>query len=493
MNLNLALLFPEWVGLGILLILMAKELTRPSVIASETKQSQRLPHPTGARNDTSLALTALIGAALLFASILPVAGREEAAFGGMFILDPFSTFFKALFALSLLVVISMSREFFRHRAEKSSEFILILWTSILGFFFLVSANDLLLLFIALEIVALSFYILAAYLKHDLISIEAGIKYLILGSLASAFLIFGIALLYVACGSTSLVAVREAYAAAPDNALILLGILLILSGLGFKIAAVPFQLWAPDVYEGAPTPVVAFLSVASKAAGFAVLLRLLLTVFIPFEAGRLLLFSVLAAMTLVYGSLGALHQTNIKRLMGYSSIGHAGYLLMGLAVGGKMGASALLYYLMVYAVANLAAFFAITLAERDLGNNEIDSYRGLAKRSPLLAGVLFISFLSLAGIPPLGGFLGKFLILLAAVRGGISWLALLGALGVVVSLYYYLNIVRMMYIEQTTNDDPITFSTSSKVLLLGLVAAILALGLWPAPFLEFARQATNSLF
>jgi len=479
MNLNLVLLFPEWIILGLLLVMLVGEMTKAGG-----------PAASGGSDVTGT--TAMIGSVLVFLAVLPFAGRIDNAFGGMFILDPFATFFKAFFALIMIVIIHMSREYFKFRQEKSGEFFLILWSSLLGLFFLVSANDLLLLFISLEIVTLSFYIMTAYLKRSLVSIEAGLKYLILGSLASAFLIYGISLIYMAVGSTSFPDIRDAFVLAPGSRLIIIGVLLIISGICFKIAAVPFQLWVPDVYEGAPTPVVAFLSVGSKAAGFAILLRLLFTVFIPFDSQRMLLFSSLAAMTLVYGNLGALVQTNIKRLFGYSSIGHAGYLLIGVAVGQSMGTSALLYYLIAYAVTNLLAFLVITIVSSQIQSDQIKDYLGLAKRSPFLAGTLFFALISLAGIPPLAGFFGKFLILLSAVQGDLAWLAILGALGVAVSLYYYLSIVRTMYVDAGGKTEPLELSSLSKFFLTALSAGILLIGLWQAPFLYFVENASHYL-
>ncbi len=478
---NLVLLFPEWVLLGLLGILILGEIVMgnaPSLAPSYRKLTP---------------VTAQIGTFLVFLSVLPFAGRIDDAFGGMFLLDPVATFFKALFALIAFIVIPMSWEFFSGSSKTAGEFFLTLWCCLLGLFFLVSANDLLLLFIALEIVTLSFYILTAYLKHSLASIEAGLKYLILGSLASAFFIYGVSLVYIQTGSTSLPAIRDFFAAQPHHALLLSGILMILAGLGFKIAAVPFQFWVPDVYEGAPTPVVAFLSVGSKAAGFAVLLRLLFTVFVPLNSEWVLLFSILAALTLIYGSLGALLQTNIKRLLGYSSIGHAGYLLIGIAAGKELGASAVLYYLEAYAVTTLAVFFVLTLAGIKLQSDSIAAYRGLSKRSPFLAGTLFLALLSSAGVPPLAGFAGKFLILLAAVKGHLEWLALLGALGVAVSLYYYLSVVKVMYVDEPHREEPLTLSFSSKCLLAALCAGILLVGVWQAPFLYFAQNAAHYLF
>ncbi len=481
MNLNLVLLFPEWVLLGLLVILLIGEMLITNLSPSQSAYQKLTP------------VTAQIGTGLVFLSILPFAGRIDDAFGGMFILDPVATFFKVLFTLIAFAVIVMSRELFSSSGEKTGEFFLVLWCSLLGLFFMVSANDLLLLFIALEIVTLSFYILTAYLKKSLLSIEASLKYLILGSLASAFFIFGTSLIYLETGSTALPVIRDFFSQAPHHPLFLSGVLMVLASLGFKIGAVPFQFWIPDVYEGAPTPVVAFLSVGSKAAGFAVLLRLLFTVFVPLTSRWVLLFSLLAVITLIYGNLGALLQTNIKRLFGYSSIGHAGYLLIGVAAGKEIGTSAVLYYLEAYAVTTLAVFLVLTVAEVKLQSDSIAAYRGLSKRSPFLAGVLFIALLSSAGVPPLAGFFGKFMILLAAVKQGLEWLALLGALGVAVSLYYYLSVVKVMYVEEPHREDPITVSFSARCLLTFLCFAILLVGVWQAPFLYFAQNASRYLF
>ena len=438
-------------------------------------------------------LAGAAGVAALLGLTLASTGKTGTAFGGMMVFDPLSVFFKVFFSAVVFVLFFMSREFFLKKTTRTGEFLLVIWISLIGLFFLVSSADLLLMFVSLEIFTLSLYILAATLRRELISLEAGLKYLIIGSLASAFLIYGISLLYVAAGSTSFAGIRQAFATAPESPLFLLGILLVISGLGFKIASVPFQLWVPDVYEGAPTPVAAYLSVASKSAGFALFLRLLFTAFPGFDAQRIKLFSIFAAMTLLYGNLGALMQSNIKRLFGYSSIGHAGYLLIGLAVGKESGTTGLLYYLIAYGFSNLTAFLVLTVAGRELESDRIEAYRGLAKRSPFLAGSLFLAFLSLAGIPPLAGFFGKFLVLLAAVQNGLSWLALIGLLGVAVSLYYYLSVVKTMYFEEPREEKPVTVSASSKFILVLLMSGILLAGLWQAPFFAFAQSAAHSLF
>ena len=478
---NLTLLFPEWVTVGIFLILLLREILER-------------PRPSEEPGVSNAALfSSLAGAVLIFLSVLPFAGKIGAAFGGMFLLDPLASFFKVFFSLVLLGVTLMSGDFFRGLRLRSGEYFLLLWCAVIGLFFLVSANDLLLLFLALEMVTLSFYVLTAYVRREPNGIEAGLKYLVLGSLASAVLIFGIALIYVGIGSTALPDIRIAYSEDPGNKFTLLGILLVLAGFGFKVAAVPFHLWVPDVYQGAPTPVAAFLSVGSKAAGFAVLLRLLFTAFLPFESNRVVLFSALAAMTLLYGNLGALLQNNIKRLFGYSSIGHAGYLLIGLAAGKASGTTAVLYYLAAYAVTNLTAFWIITLVGREMETDDLKAYRGLAQRSPFLAGCFFVALLSLAGVPPLGGFFGKFLILLAAVKENLGWLAFLGALGVPVSLYYYLGIVRTMYLEEPDRQGPISVLPSTRWGLVTLVLGILLIGIWQAPFLGFCSKAAAALF
>lgn len=471
---NLGLLIPEFAALAVLFVLMFGELFIKDF-------SQKLS-----------AKTALAGALIVIGTLIARFGSHGFAFGEMYRADAFSYTFKLFFTAALIPVIQMSREFFASKLKHPGEFILILWSCLIGMFFLASSNDLLLLFIGLEIITMSFYIMAAFLKKELFSIEAGLKYLIFGSLASAFLIYGISFVYAAAGTTSFSGVKSAFAGSPDNIFMLLGLLFMISGVGFKVASVPFHLWVPDVYEGAPSPVVAFLSTGSKAAGFVVALKLLFLVFLPFE-GRADLFAVLSAMTLVYGNLGALVQTNIKRLFGYSSISHAGYLMMGLASGGISGAASIIFYLMVYSLSNLAAFMVISVTGRELESDNIKSYRGLVSRSPLLAAVMFIALLSLAGIPPLAGFFGKLLLLLGAVQNGLLWLAILGAVLVAVSLYYYLSVVKVMYVDEAITPSQIPLSLCSRVILVVLAAGIIVMGIWQAPLYYLAENAAAALF
>lgn len=478
---NLGLLLPEWILLGTLLL----------VVLAEVIQGQK-PKEAPALNLFSR-IAYRVGALLALGALFTLRGKTEAAFGGMFITDAFAVFFKIFFILTLLAIIPMSRIFLKDHSLRPDEYFLILWTTLLGLFFLVSANDLLLMFIALEVVTLSFYIMTAYLKKDLFSIEAGIKYLILGSVASALMIYGISLVYLSTGTVSFGSIREVFAGGVAGPQLTLGVLFILSALAFKVGSVPFQLWVPDVYQGAPTPVTAFLSVGSKAAGVAVLLRVLFSVLPGWNEERILIFSTLAVMTMIYGHFGALRQDNIKRLFGYSGIAHAGYLLLGAASGTINGTAHILLYLIAYALANLAAFYVITICGRAFESDQISHYGGLARKSPFLAASLFIALISLAGVPPVGGFFGKFLILITALKSGMSAAVLIGLFGVVVSLYYYLGVVKVLYMDQPIYNEKIAMDSTSRNILMILTAATLLIGVAAEPLLNWVRIAASSLF
>jgi len=478
MTINFSLLLPELVLVGVVVFRAILELIRPSLSHRYSPQLNLLGF-------------SLMGAALILS--FPHTGTT---FGGMFVSDPFSFFFKGLFLLTAASITQMRQE--NPSSNQGTEFYLILLSALLGMFFLVSSRDFLLLFISLELLTLSLYILTAYTRSNLESIEAGLKYLFLGSLASAFLLYGISLLYASTGSLSFEEVgnrlREYGGEARGFPLLsIAGVLLILSALGFKVGAVPFQVWVPDVYQGAPTPVVAFLSVASKSAGFAALLRIFLEVLGPLENERRILFSVLSSLTLLYGNLGALVQKDMKRLLGYSSIGHAGFLLMALASNRDWGGVSLLYYLIAYAVSNLTAFFVVSLVEKDGSPQALESYRGLWRRAPFLAAAMFLAVLSLAGVPPLAGFFSKFFILLAAAKSGLFWIVFLGAVNVAISLYYYLTIVRILYLEKPKQITPIPVTPASQLVLYTLLAGILTVGIWQAPFLRLAALSAHSLF
>ena len=408
----------------------------------------------------------------------------------MFVFDGFAGYFKWLFLLTVSVVVLMTRVFARRPFANVAEFYLLMFSALLGMLILASVNDLLLLFIGLELLTFSLYVMAAYLKTDARSVEAGMKYLIMGSISSGFLVYGVSLLYGAAGGTSFEHLRLAFSSG-EPPLATAGLLLVLAGLGFKIAAVPFHLWVPDVYEGAPTPVVALLSVGSKMAGVAALLRVLYGVLLPAQVlwwGGLL--AVLSAATMLYGNLAAIPQTNVKRLLGYSSIGHAGYVLMGMSAATPAGMHSVGFYLLAYLVSNLAVFFVVGLVAEVSGGDSLDHYNGLARRSPLLAAAMFLGLVSLAGVPPLAGFSGKLLVLLAAVEAHRVWLAAIGALNVAISLYYYLMVVRRMYVAAPASPSaPVAVDKVSRLALWTLMGGIVLIGIFQDPFL---RLITSSL-
>ncbi len=436
---------------------------------------------------TSLWLVAAAGTAACAAALLwQPAGYG--AFQDMLVLDPFSAYFKGLFIITAAVVILMTREFQQHLPSHIGAFYMLLFTVLLGMCILSSMNDLLMLFLGLELMTFSLYVMAAYLKRDARSIEAGMKYLILGSVSSGFLVYGIALLYGFAGSTNFLVIRQALMSAPVPASAQAGALLVLAGLGFKVAAVPFHLWVPDVYEGAPTPVVALLSVGSKMAGVVAIMRILYGIFLPMQEMWAGLLAILSAVTMLYGNLAAIPQTNIKRLLGYSSIGHAGYLLMGLSTVTLAGMHAVAYYLLAYLVSNLAVFFVVVAATDAIGGERLDDYTGLSQRSPFLAAVLFIGLLSLAGVPPLAGFVGKLFVLLATVESGRLWLVALGAVNVAISLYYYLMLVKRMYLGQPAVTSAIAVSPPTRVTLALLLLGILLIGVFQAPFVEHIKRS-----
>lgn len=468
---------------------------------------QLLPELTLVALVTLLAGLEFLGPALRnrFSPVLTTAGVLSAAaglvyclqnpgslWGGMFRNDLPAVFFKFLFLVTAVLVLEMARG-----RDWGAEFRLVLWSSVLGMFCLVSSGHFLVFFVSLELMTLSLYILASYSCRDLHSIEAGIKYLVMGSLASAFLLYGTSLIYASTGILSFAGlghyVSGILAAGESLPLLwMIGCLLVLTALGFKVGAVPFHAWIPDVYQGAPTPVVAFLSVASKSAGFAALARIFFEILGPLGAERRVLFSLLAALTILYGNLGALRQKNMKRLLGYSSIGHAGYLLITLASEPALGGVSLFYYLMAYAVSNLTAFSVVSVIEAREGSSEIEAYRGLSRRSPLLAATFFIALLSLAGVPPLAGFFGKFFILLQAARAQLYGIVFLGTLSVAVSLYYYLSVVRVLYFERPFKESPIAVSFSAAAVLILLSAGIVVIGIWQKPFFQIAWSVADKM-
>ncbi|MBI5397299.1 MAG: NADH-quinone oxidoreductase subunit N [Verrucomicrobia bacterium] len=410
---------------------------------------------------------------------------EGAGFHGMWINDALALFFKRLFLIATILVTVMSVGFAGKIESGVGEFFALILFACTGMMLTASVSDFVMLFVALELVTVSFYILTSFLRRQVASLEAGVKYLILGALSSAFLVYGITFIYGATNTTSFAGLAEFLSAKGATGLVLLGVLLVLAGLGFKVASVPFQIWVPDVYQGAPSPVTAFLAVGSKAAGFALLLRLLYGGLLPMKATWVALIAVLAAVTILYGNLAAIPQKNIKRLLGYSSISHAGFLLLGVAAATAFGTGAVLFYLFAYVFTTLGAFLVIVCLAHATADDEIASYAGLARRSPLLAAAMTVALVSLAGVPPMAGFFAKFLVLSAVIGQQLWWLAAVGAVGVVASLYYYLGVVKAMYWQEPRDEGAIAVSLPMKATLWCVMGATLLIGVYQGPFVAWA--------
>ena len=420
------------------------------------------------------------------------------AFNGSFVNDALSLFFKRFFIVAAILVLFLAAEFADRVQAGISEYYSLIVFALAGMLFAASANDFVMLFVAIELITVTFYVLVSFQRGRLVSLEAGVKYLILGALSSSFMVFGIALVWGTTGKLNfneLAAVADQFLA---NRVFLLGVLFILVGIGFKIAAVPFQIWTPDVYQGAPTPTTAFLAVGSKAAGFVLLLRVLFVAVPSVTAHWANLLIVISGLTILYGNLCTLPQRNLKRLLGYSSIAHAGYLLLGVAALSASGQSALMYYLAGYLFTVIAAFTVIALVTRHLATDDISSLAGLSQRSPLLASTMTLAMVSLAGVPPLAGFFGKFLLLKAVVQQGATnhgyyCLAFTALVGVVISFYYYFGVVRAIYWSKDAPDlSPIRLSGPVKVSICICIAGMLWLGIFPNTVLNFANDAAAVL-
>lgn len=456
------------------------------------------------------------GLSLAVALALVVLGRPEGpALVGSHLSDAFSRFVRALACGGGLLLVLSSSAYTRRMDRAHGEFYGLLLFALLGVMLVSAVTDLMGLFVALELVTITSYVLAAFKRTDLRSAEAGLKYLVVGAVSSAFLLFGCALVYGASGTVELATIATHVAGKGFSPLLSLGVGLLLCGLFFKAAAVPFQVWAPDVYQGAPSPVTAFLSSLSKSAGFVLLLRVAAHVLVP-AAGTaagdawVTFLGVVAGLTLLYGNLGAIPQRDVKRLLAYSSIGHAGYLMIGVTVvvgaastpGRVEGAAAVLVYLAAYYLTTILAFaVVIAVSAQGRGHDAGAVYAGLARRSPLLAFAMLLALLSLAGVPPLAGLVGKFLVFLATVgaasaRPGLYALGAIGALGVVLSLYYYLLLIREMYAKAPAADGPagpIAVPAGLRAVIAVGIAGLLGLGVWWAALYDAAAAAATSLF
>ena len=409
------------------------------------------------------------------------------------VVDHFTSFFRILFLLLGIGVLFASRGFVEKHIDKKGEYYALILTAVLATMLMAGARELLTAFLAIELLSFSLYVLVSITRDDQRSNESGMKYIILGVLSSALFLFGISYVYGILGTTVFDDIAQATINAPVNLGLLFGITLIIVGFGFKVAAVPFHMWAPDVYEGAPLPTTALLAALAKAAVFALFIRVFVTAFGPSISSWQTIILIIAGLTMTLGNLVALTQSNIKRLMAYSSIGQSGYMLMGIAAFSHLTISGLIFHISGYALSTIAAFFAIIVYHNQTGHEEITDYAGLAKRSPFLAISLMASLFSLAGLPFFVGFATKFYFFTAVAAEGFLWLVSLAILNSVISLYYYLQIVRQMYIEPGTETAPLMIGPTPRIVLGFLAIAITVLGIYPRFLVAGAELAARTFF
>ncbi len=463
---NLQPLMPEIVFVGLALFVMLAELFIKSketiglmVIVSVAAAAYMLPHSFGN------------------------------TFSGMFISDGYSTFFKFIFLLNLILTILISIRYIQIEKAEYGEYYTVLMFSTLGMMIMASAGDLIVLYLGLELMALSTYILAGFIRHDARSTESALKYFLLGAFSSAILLYGIMLLYGLTGTTDILKLSSLLVKSSLKLQTIFAMVMVMVAFGFKIALVPFHMWAPDVYEGAPTSITAFMSVGPKAAGFAVIGRVFLTGFDGFAADWRLLLIVLSIATMAVGNIIAIQQNNLKRMLAYSSIAHAGYAVLGVIAGTTEGLSAMMNYLLIYAFMNIGAFSVLVLLRNEEERIEtLEQIKGLARNHPFTSALMLIFMFSLTGIPPTAGFIGKFFLFRALVYSGYAWLAVVAVIFSAISAYFYLRVVMYMYMYEPEEGVTQDLSTAAPLGLALLITAIMviAIGIYPEPFVSFAR-------
>ncbi len=465
---DLLLMLPELLLTGLICVVLFVDFTFPRVSKS------------------SLAWTTVAGLCVILASLVWMwaAGIQGALFKQTFVLDPFAVFFKIVVVLATILIVLASLDYIKRIVLFRGEYYLMVMLSALGMLFMASANDLLTMFITIEFSTFGFYILVAYLREeDLRSSEAGLKYFVLSVFTAAVMVFGISLIY---GETGTIIFPEIAAAKPVlTGGLVIGFLCLLVGLGFKIGAVPFHNWIPDIYQGAPTPITAYLGIAPKAAALAVVLRVFFSTFAQFKPEWVWILIGMAALSMTYGNIVAIAQTDIKRMLAYSGIAQMGNILIGLAAGTKMGGDAVLFYLLAYLMANIGAFAVVIIFSNLTGSDLIEDYRGLARRAPLLAAAMLVFLLSLAGVPPFAGFIAKIYVFAAAMKQGLIVLVCIGLANIVISMYYYLVVVKKMYINEPTDRRPVPMSASMQAVVYASLAGTVILGIYPKPFIEWA--------
>jgi NADH-quinone oxidoreductase subunit N len=447
---------------------------------------------TGYRGETRpakwsmLVLLALTAVAVVASSQLVANVEQTKAFASMFALDPFSLFFKLLFIVTIAMIVFMSDAYLAASRYSGWEYYSLLGFALCGMMFMASGVHLVSIYIGLELMSLSSYILAGYFKNELKSTEAAMKYFVLGAVSSAILLYGISLIYGVTGTLNLVKIAAALSTQVTNDALKFGIMLLGAGLCFKIAAVPFHVWTPDVYEGAPTPITAFLSTASKSAAFAIFARIFYVGMHHFRLDWQYVLAIIAALSMILGNLAAITQDNVKRMLAYSSIGHAGYVLLGILSVSEMGLYGVLVYSVVYVFATLGIWATILmLSKHEYGGEQVNDFEGLHRRAPLWAFAMVIFLLSLGGIPPTAGFIGKYFLFYAAVGAGFGWLAIIAVLMSAVSMFFYFRIVMAMYLRDGQESEVVS-SGGLKLVAAICLAITLIFGILPSPLVEQAK-------
>jgi NADH-quinone oxidoreductase subunit N len=466
------------------------------------------------KRTTGTGILVLLGLAAALVQLPFSAAQPIAIFSGMYAIDPFSIFFKYVIILTAMVVVLFSFQSLelKKEAAHTGEYYCFLIALTLGMVLMTGASNLLMIYLTIEVVSIASYILAGFSKSLRRSSEAALKYVIFGALSSGIMLYGMSLLFGLTGSLDLIGIRTSLASGHavttgwSFAVLMASIVMILAGFGYKISAVPFHFWTPDVYEGAPITITAFLAVASKAAGFAVMLRFFYVTFFDSSLAVSgvytsfrnvnwnLILAAISVLTMTLGNFVAIWQDNLKRMLAYSSIAHAGYMLMGVVVMSNNGLAAIMFYFVTYFFMNLGAFYVVMVIADKIGSENIDDYRGLGKRAPIVTVGLSVFLISLTGLPPTAGFVGKLFLFSAVMDSKFIWLALVGILNSVVSLYYYVRVLKNMFLREAPNGDesPIRFSTVTVVTVILFIIPNILLCFYFQPFLSFAQRSVAIL-
>lgn len=474
MEMNLFRIIPEFIVLGTAFLILVLDLFTPKGM------------PRRHFGIIGIMGSLAAGTSLMFQS-------EGSALAGLFIQDQVSLFFKWIFVMCSVIVLYMVMMYEDKIRHWRGEFYSLMVFAVSGMMFLASSADFISFYVSLEFLAVCLYILAAFTHDSPRTVEGGLKYLVTGALASGFLLYGISFIYGTAGLTGFNEIAGVLKGPQDNGFLILGIGLVVIGLTFKIASIPFHIWSPDVYQGAPTPVTALLAAASKSAGFIVIMRILFTALGGIKGEWTGLVAILSGASLIFGNLAAMPQKDLKRLIAYAGIGSAGYLLMSVAAASTLGAGAIMFYLLTYVFAILGPFLAMIIFHNVEGSDHMDAYAGLSTRSPILAATFFIGLLSIAGIPPLGGFIAKFYIIASAVKEGLWALAVIGVVMAIVAMYYFLLVIKSMYLRPAKNTAPIKVDGMTSAMLYFINGVTIFLGVYPGPITDWVMEIAKVLF